>query len=665
MGTITARVRVLLATGAAALAGSGLWLLQAQEPPSEESQELRVNHAECALFGPQRDKYLESGLEAEKRRRFRLSQWSADIVGKLGTSQSKSSRNVSAPGTASTDSFQNLEGLGTIDSHLWRAMQEAGVVPAEKATSFEFARRVTLDLTGRVPTMIRLLQFASYDTPETRSRLIEELLASPEWVDRWTMYFGDMFQNTDRNSQVVRYAEGRNAFYRWIRDSLATNKPYNRMATELVASTGPNSYDAGELNWMVGGFMGGGPRTGQDIFDLQASKAAETFLGLGQLNCILCHDGRRHLDTISLWGRTATRYESWQLAAFFSRTALTRVVVTPGQQNSPYYWSVLDNTAFRTDYPLNTTTGNRPPRQPVGTVRNVPPVYPFTGRGPNPDENYRAALAREMTGDFLFAQAIVNYMWKEFFNKGLAEPANQLDPARLDPDNPPPEPWTLQAYHPRLLNDLARDFINSGYDLKALMRWIVSSETYQLSAKYNGAWNPAWENLFARKFVRRLWAEEVHDAIAQTSGILPRYTIRDTVKGAYTINWAMQLPEPRGLPDRAMGQFLDSFFRGNRDEEDRRSDGSTAQALNLMNDSFVMSRIRSTGTGATASLLARVLPYTDEQLVQALYLTVLSRYPTAEEKAAALANLASGVRTQKAEDLLWALYNKTDFFFNY
>ena len=97
-----------------------------------------------------------------------------------------------------------------------------------------------------------------------------------------------------------RFPEGRNAFYTWIRDSLAAGKPYNRMAAELIAAEGDNSYQQGELNWLVGGIVTGGPA--QDITDQQTANVAETFLGISHVNCLLCHNGRGHLDALSLWG---------------------------------------------------------------------------------------------------------------------------------------------------------------------------------------------------------------------------------------------------------------------------------------------------------------------------------------------------------------------------
>ena len=104
----------------------------------------------------------------------------------------------------------------------------------------------------------------------------------------------------------------------------------------------------------------------------------------------------------------------------------------------------------------------------------------------------------------------MNYMWAHFFGRGIVDPPDTFDPARLDPDNPPPAPWTLQPSNAALLNALAQHFVDSGYNLKALMREIVNCDTYQLSSRYDGDVERGWEPYFARKFVRRLWGEEMH-----------------------------------------------------------------------------------------------------------------------------------------------------------
>jgi len=190
-----------------------------------------------------------------------------------------------------------------------------------------------------------------------------------------------------------------------------------------------------------------------------------------------------------------------------------------------------------------------------------------------------------------------------------------------------------------------------------------------------GEWNPTYETTFARHLVRRLMAEEIHDVIAVTSNILPTYNVPEataplyTDRGARQVRYAMQLPETGTLPDNGVvASFLNSFMRGNRLDDDRKSEASAIQALNLMNDAFVMTRIRSSNTGGQQSLLNKFINMADNQLVNQLYLTVLSRYPSQQETDLAVATLrgtTGTTRTQKGENLLWSLYNKVDFIYNY
>lgn len=647
---------------------SGYFAVRGQQlsPRSiRDTQQFTVEHPECAFFGGNREQFVKAALASTDATLSNLTQ--------------QVSASIPAPGGSRTRSFQQTHQLGSIDSYIYADMQANNVQPADKTTDYEFIRRATLDLTGRIPTPDRVLSFVSDSSAGKRAKLIDELLAKPEWVDKWTMYFGDLYKNNAQNLQLVRRSEGRNAFYKWIHDSLAANKPYNKMTTELIAAQGDNNFDQnqGNAGWLIGGYVTGGPQ--QDIFDQQAADVAETFLGITHMNCVLCHNGRGHLDTLSLWGKNTTRYRAWQFASFMSRTYVKRTTITdpsnPTALNKYYYWG-LDGTTFKSDYALNTTTGNRPSRQPLGTEKVVAPVYFMTGAAPAKGEDYRVALARFVTSDLQFARATVNYMWAQFFGKGIVDPPNQFDLARLDPDNPPADPWTLQPSNPKLLNALAIQFIDSGYDLKALMRQITNSETYQLSARYNGEWSTQYEKFFARKFVRRLWAEEVHDAVVQATGLMPSYTVPGftndstnygvTSPGFGKISFAMQAPDVIGMPDGgAVSNFLDAFFRGNRDDDVRRQDGAILQALNLMNDPFVENRIHATGATVANGLLATNLKLPDDQLVNTLFLTVLSRPPSADEKTTALAKLAAGSRTGSAEDLLWSLFNKVDFVFNY
>ncbi len=613
----------------------------AQENPGVP--EYPVAHAECTRFGAQAERYVPN------RHRLAVTGLTNVVAAQLA-----------APmvATAKADAAQPT---GTIDTNIFGALKAAGVTPAPATTDYEFIRRVTLDLTGRIPTPARVLSFVADTTPNKRAALIDELIARPEFIDKWTMFLGDLYQNNSQNSQIRRYPTGVKAFNDYIRAALQSNEPYNQVATELITATGPDSYVDGKLNLLAGGVVTGGPI--QDIFDQQTANLFDMFLGLAHVNCLLCHNGRGHLDSLSLWGSQTTRYQAWQLSSFLSHTDVVKTAAAGAVNNQPYYWGVVDNDKrASTDYPLNTTTGNRPARQPSGTQKNVAPVYIFNGDAPKSGENYRAALAREMTGDFQFARATVNRFWAYFFGVGLVDPPDQFDPARQDPNNPPPAPWTLQASNPALLNQLAQDFIDNKYDLQWLMRTITNSQAYQLSSRYNGTYDTAWDTLFARHFVRRLWSEEVHDAVAQSSNILPKYTV--AANG--TLTWAMQFPEPLNTPTagNAVTPFLDAFLRGNRDDQVRSGDGSISQALDLMNDPFVMSRTKS--NGPATSLLSQALQLNNNmQTVDTLFMTVLSRHPTSDEMSAALTQLTTGNRTMQAENLLWMLYNKVDFVFNY
>ena len=671
----------LLASGIAAFSFSGMLIAQTDPsavPPSESEQQIKYAEPDCPFFGPDRERFFtdalrrNSGMPAVRR----LSATTDAVSAMLGF----------VPGGSRTYNFDQAHTAGSLDSYIFGDFQSNGITPAPKTTDWEFVRRITLDLTGRIPTADRVLTFVADTAPDKRAKLIEELMAKPEWIDKWTMYFGDLYLNTTNraSTSLNRFAQGRNVFYGWIKDSLTNGKPYNQMATELISASTGNTYNDGPSNFLVGSIVTMGPV--QDIMDQMTASTFDTFLGMTHVNCLLCHNGRGHLDAISLWAMNTTRYQAWQLSSHMSRTSTAHTPVDPSNANI-YYWSLLNNQKnFTTDYTLNTTTGNRPARQ--STVPNckagqscytVPPQYIFNGTSPKPGEDYRVALARNITGDTQFARATVNYLWAYFFGRGIVDPPDTFDPARLDPDNPPPDPWTLQPTNARLLNALTQHFIASNFNLKALMREIVNSDTYQLSSLYPGQWSAAWEPYFARKFVRRLWGEEVIDGVMQSSGSYPCTTVTSgacsvpgyTVTGWTELNmgrpsYAMQFPDVIGT-EGTTNAFLDSFLRGNRDDQPRRSDGSILQALNLMNASLIENKFALTGATASPLLVASVaLNNTDA--VNKLFLNILSRYPSAAEMSTAMASLptANGAaRNSAMQDLAWSLYNKVDFVFNY
>jgi len=542
-----------------------------------------------------------------------------------------------------------------IDEEIFGKLQRMGIPSAQLTTDGEFVRRIYFDLTGHPPSAEEVRAFLDDSNPRKRSELIDKLLYSKQFVDKWTLWLGDLLQNVAFPQNFDRQYFGRNGFHEWIQTSVAMEKSLKDIAFEAINSTG-NNYDGttGGTNFVLNGIVAMGPI--QDRYDNLLRVATTTFLGLSHYDCLMCHDGRRRLDQVSLWGSQTTRLEAQRMAAFFARTdmAKPRVATTEYYYNS---YNVTDRTAG--NYDLNTNYGNRPDRAPIGEMRFLTPEY-RDGSKP-PDGNWRGAFASFMIHDSLFPVNMANRLWKEFFALALIDPEDSIDPARLDPDNPPPVPWTLQASHPELMMKLAREMSEGGYNLREFIRLLVESSAYQLSSRYEAEWNVTNVPLFARHYPRRLEGEEIHDAIVKASGMQTVYTIR----GLNDTPWAIQMPEP--VEPRSNGStlnFMVAFFRGNRDSQFRLQDGSIQQQLNLMNDPFVLNRIRVTNS---ANLRAVAAMTNDAAAVEEMFLLFLSRKPDERERRIALDFLskAGNQRSSYIEDLAWVLINKTDFLFNY
>lgn len=581
--------------------------------------------------------------------------------------------------TSAVVSVDSLPRRNFIDDEIFGKLEQMKVQAAPLATDEEFVRRIYLDLTGRIPSPAKVRGFVADEASNKRDVLVDELLRTPEFTDRWSVWFADLVQNTERLSTSNRapQVEGRNGLDVFLRDRIANNKSIRDIVTELITARGNNYLvENGQANYAVLASTAMGPA--QDTYDMMLSRTASQFLGIASYDCLLCHNGRGHLTGISLWGERATRGEAQRMAAHFSRLRLNNGGTAAGakQYEHPLYNSTDVQDAATGTYDLNTTSGNRPNRTPLGTERNLSPEY-RDGSKPGAGQNWRAFYAEKLTNDPMFARNFANRLWKHFFGLGLVDPVDSLDPARLDPKTPPPAPWTLQATHPELLEKLAQSFTDSGGSLRDMARLLVTSTAYQLSSRYSGEWKLDYVPLFARHYPRRLDAEEIHDAIVAATGLLPRYTWplvngqtvpqNSALKQGDAVNWAMQLPdinEPRN--NGTVRDWLRTFYRGNRDTAQRLQSGSILQQLNLMNSTFVLDRIRTTGANASPVLADIVKIGDPNQAVDELFVTFLSRKPTATEHARALKHLTQALsRAEAVADLAWACINKTDFLFSY
>ena len=590
-------------------------------------------------------------LRSPELHRREVSQWTEMVGSELKVNPLRSDiQTDTAPSRMPRKNF--------IDEFIFSRMERDGIKPAPLASDIEFLRRVTFDLTGRPPAPNDLFAFVADTNPNKRDAVIDKLAWSYEFTDKWTMFFGDLYKNNATAANVTRYQQGRDAFYSYLYEAIGANKPYDEMARDMIAGEGDN-FVRGASNWLVGTTVAMGPA--QDTYDGGAVNAAQMFLGINVVDCLLCHDGARHLDSLNLWGKNETRANMQGISAFFARTRMARQAV------NNYAKFVVSQTATG-DYMLNTNSGNRQPRTSQGGLGRIMPKYPWNGATAiAADANRLQSLATTLTSDIQFARAGVNYIWEEFMVEPFVSPSNAFDLARLDPRNPPPAPWTLQPTNPELLNAMAQWFQQSGYNLRLLMMTIAKSNAYQLSSNYPGEWRLDYVPYYARKFVRRLKAEEIHDAIVQVTGILPSYTM-DYQGSLYPLpptSWAMKFPdttEPRSNGTAA--QFLNAFGRGNRDQTPRDSSGSVLQALNLMNHSFVMGRIHANNNGSNVQWILR---YTSNPvtIVEHLFLSTLSRPPTAEERVTGAEVMRWLGNQRGAESIQWALLNKLEFIFNY
>jgi len=539
-----------------------------------------------------------------------------------------------------------------VDTDVFAKMTTDGILPTTLSGDEEFLRRITLDLTGQIPDSAAVTAFVADTTPDKRTKKIDELLASDAFVDRWTMWFGDLVQNVQVASNSREYYVGRNAYYSWIKTAIKNGEPYDQMVREALSGKG-DSFALGTPNYYVRQLQPNGPL--QDTLDNLATHSGERFLGMPLL-CVSCHNGFNHLESVNTYLASKKRADLWSMSAFFAHTRAQPMSGDPNNPNIRKF--MVDDTAPTGTYQLNTTSGNKVARcsldpqtlkciQPTGVAS---PAFILTGETPRPGEPLRDAYGRMLTAHEQFARAAVNYLWQEMFGLAIIEPANNIDLNKLD----------TQASNAKLLEDLKQSFISSGYNFRGLLRTIAVSSTYQLSSVYTpGGWNEAWTPYNARHYPHRLSAEELLDALGKATSVPPSFN----VQGIGTVTKAIALPDTTEAARNSFGRLLDEFGRGNRDDVMRSNDSSISQALSLMNDTIVTTRVKKATANSTVS---KVLASTTDpgSIADQLYLATLSRKPTATERQTAINYLKSGTLQQKTEDLQFALLNSLEFLFD-
>ncbi len=503
-----------------------------------------------------------------------------------------------------------------IDQHIFSKLKSVGLPPSEITSDTAFLRRTALDIAGRLPTSRETKNFLRSNEPNKRAQWIDTLLEDPGYsalfANKWSALLRNKrTRNTDKRSTY--------AFHGWIRQSIQNNLPYDDFVGSILAASGDIANNP-PVAWY---------RQVRQL-NAQVEDTAQLFLGV-RLQCAQCHH-----HPFEKW----SQHDYYSLAAFFSRVGRA-AGTTPGEE-----------LIFHK--PGEAKTKN------IKTGKHVSPAG--LGMEPAnlpPRSDPRLELVRWMTAENnpFFAKSLVNRYWKHFFGRGLVDPEDDMRET-----NPPT--------HPELLDALARRFLDSGYDLKALIRTICQSHAYQLSAIPNQH-NRIDKQHFSRYYPKRLTAEILHDAVHQMLGAEAAFD--SLPPGTKAIE----------LPDNSFNNshyFLAVFGRPDASsscECERSQDASLAQSLHLLNSKNLQEKLAA-DTGRAAQL-AQDTSRSHEEKISQLYLMAFSRYPTTDELSAALQYLrqkqpvstgASQDKTKKPariayEDIIWALINTKEFLFNH
>jgi hypothetical protein len=550
-------------------------------------------------------------------------------------------------GAAKTPS-QAVPRRNFIDEHVFGKMERDGVPHSSLADDAEFLRRVSLDLIGRIPTPEEIRAFETDTNPDKRGAKVGELLAREAFAEKWAYAYMDLFR---ANGKMGR---GRELLHYWLKENLRADRPYDEWVRAIITASAKSNHVVAASSVIAREHVQGKaqPDDGLDMGMVQqldthdelAILYAKAFLGVN-LSCISCHDGAGHLEKVNVYLAGRTRNEFHRTAAFLGRTRYLMYWEDGKPQSGEF---LIDDLA-----PGYDTEGASMLRVPRWGGESSPAFF-LTGEEPRPGEHPRDALARMLTAHPQFARATVNTIWKQLMGYGIVEPFDEFDLARQDPENLP-EGWTLQPSHPELLDELARDFEKSGYSIKHLFARIAGSSAYQLSAGFPGEWKDAYRPYFARKFVRMLSAEELHDAIVISTSRPGKFNF-----GEDTVGMAMQLSQPQGGGD--LKYLLRTFGQSTRRNPPKPLAGSLLQPLVLMQTPVVSDRVKAEKDSRVQRLLDAYPE--NAKVVDEIFLATLARTPTDEERAISLEELAED-RVRGAENLQWALINNPEFFFNH
>lgn len=511
--------------------------------------------------------------------------------------------------------WRDVPEVNYIDRHIHAKLKQLHMAPSELCSDSVFLRRVYLDTIGVLPSVDETRAFLDDRRPDRRARVIDHLLERPEFADIWALKWSDLLRNEEKTLD----RKGMEAFHQWIRQSILQGKPLNEFAREVLAARG-STYSHPPANFY---------RALRDPAS-RAEAAAQVFLGL-RMQCARCHN-----HPFDRW----TQDDYYSTAAFFSRVEY-HIVENQRRDRFDKHEFVGEQVVWpaRTGDITHPRSGATvPPRflgaPPGAAVTDADRLHAFADWVARPDNPF-------------FARAQANRIWYHLMGRGLVDP---IDDFRAS--NPP--------VNGPLLDALAADLVRSGFNLRHLVRTILLSRTYQLSAVPNDT-NRDDDTNFSRALVRPLQAEQLLDALVSVTEAPVKFNDLPLGTRAGQLAGLRQYGRRDGGPS-AGELFLRRFGKPERlmTCECERSEATTlGQAFQLITGDLV-NRLLSEPDNRIGRL--QKAGKSDREILEELYLAALCRYPSAVELEGALRYVAQGTDSRAAlEDVAWGLVNAKEF----
>jgi hypothetical protein len=557
------------------------------------------------------------------------------LFGLFAAVDGPSARAVDAPKTVAkaapttTPASNSAEVIKMIDDKLEAGWKENKLTPSKPADDYEFIRRVSLDIVGRVATPAEIDAYIK-DPKDRRANLIERLLKSEEYPKNWANIWSNWLLTRSGPFSRNNYHEALNV---WLEDQFAQNIPYNKMVEALVTAKGKNIGKDRDANAATNFILAhlGEPVPAADVakeghFTMipVTSRITRLFLGV-QTQCTQCHD---HPFDAKLKQR-----DFWGVNAFLRQVERKGTPPNMRQMNGPgLTLELLDNENINTDGLVTYEKRN-------GVFMVSKPVF-LGGNSIDPAKikNRREELASLLVEHENFPKAIVNRMWAHFFGKGLSNPVDDFTEQS-------------QCAYPDLLDELGKQYKHYAYNQKDLIRWICNSKAYQLSCVANKTNDkPDAEPLFSRMLLKSMSPEQLFESLWVST------KMEDAVGAT----------GKKDFKDKWQASLITNF--GDDEGNEVSFNGTVVQALMMMNGKEINDAINNADKGTVAQIMKK--KGTPDSVINELYMASLNRPATAKE----IAKIKAAFKESKVkdtslppqlQDLFWALLNSNEFLLNH